>query len=61
MRYSMFYCMKDCEVLRAGLEKFDKDLEQVFKDNGVKYPGIKNFLSISAIGYNLAKVYGSSI
>lgn len=58
MRYAMFYCMKDCEVLRAGLEKFDKDLEQVFKDNSVNCPGIKNFLSISPIGYNLATVYG---
>ena len=58
MKYAIYYCIMDCLVLKQGMEKFNSDLSKVFEDYGVKYPGIYNYLSISATGYSLAKLFG---
>ena len=60
LKYASFYCMKDCIVLMQGLEKFNNDLEEVFKHSSqttIKI-NVHNFISISAIGYDFAKQYG---
>ena len=58
MKYAQYYCVMDCLVLKQGIEKFDNDLRSVFIDYECQYPGIYNYLSISAVGYSLAKLYG---
>ena len=58
MKYAKFYCFKDCIVLMKGLEKFDKDLKEVFKQTGTEMLGVNNFISISSIGYHFANKYG---
>ena len=56
--YSEYYCIKDCEVLCQGMRAFDKDLCQLFEDNGRKWIGIESYISVSAIGYDFAVKYG---
>ena len=59
MKYAQFYCMKDCIVLMQGMKKFNEDLKQVIKlilhDRTFD---VHNYISISAIGYAITKMYG---
>ena len=58
MRYAYFYCMKDCVVLMNGMDRFNKDLAEVFKQSNKAFLGIDQYISISAVGYDFAKIYG---
>ena len=58
MRYAYFYCMKDCVVLMNGMNRFNKDLAEVFKTSGKTFLGIDQYISISAVGYDFARSYG---
>ena len=59
MKYAEFYCMKDCIVLMQGLIKFNKDLQEVVKSlMPNSFLDVNNYISISAIGYALTKMYG---
>jgi hypothetical protein len=58
IQYARFYCMKDCAVLMLGLEKFARNLVELFKISLVKMPPLSHFLSVSSIGYQFAKAYG---
>ena len=58
IEYAKFYCFLDCYVLLQGLEKFDNDLKEVFETNGKQWDGVKSYLSISAIGYELSIKFG---
>ena len=58
MKYAKFYCKKDCEVLMRGVEKFNEDLQEVFKETKINMLNVHNYISISAIGYDFAKRYG---
>jgi DNA polymerase elongation subunit (family B) len=58
MKYAEFYCKTDCVVLAQGLITFNRDLNQIFKENEVYMPSINHFLSISAVGYQFAIAYG---
>ena len=59
MKYAEFYCMKDCIVLMQGMIKFNQDLQQVVRslmpDSTLD---VNDYISISAIGYALTKMYG---
>ena len=55
IKYALFYCFKDCIVLMKGMEKFDNDLQQVFKETNTDMLSVHNFISISSIGYKFAK------
>ena len=41
-----------------GMERFNKDLAEVFKTSGKSFLGIDQYISISAVGYDFAKIYG---
>ena len=58
MKYAYFYCMKDCVVLLDGMDKFNNDLNEVFKETKKEFLGIHQFISISAVGYDFARIYG---
>ena len=59
MKYAEFYCMKDCLVLMQGMIKFNTDLQKVVKSiTPDQSMDINNYISISATGYALAKMYG---
>ncbi|KAK8888354.1 hypothetical protein M9Y10_039422 [Tritrichomonas musculus] len=58
MQYAKFYCKKDCIVLMKGMEKFNSDLIEVFEKTKTKMGSVHNFISISSIGYQFAKMYG---
>ena len=58
MQYAKFYCKKDCIVLMKGMEKFNDDLMEVFKQMRINIGCVHNFISISSIGYQFAKMYG---
>ena len=59
MKYAEFYCMKDCLVLAQGMIKFNNDLQEVVSSlMPTSSLDINNYISISAIGYALAKGYG---
>lgn len=58
MKYAIYYCLKDCEVLMKGVTKFNKDLLNVFKEVNVNMHSIHNYISVSAIGYQFCKQYG---
>ena len=59
MKYAQFYCMKDCIVLMQGMQKFNQDLQDVIKSLiHDKTIDINNYISISAIGYAITKMYG---
>ena len=58
MNYANYYCLKDCEVLRAGMRSFDKDLKQLFEDNGRDWIGLQSYISVSSIGYSFALKFG---
>ena len=58
MRYAYYYCMKDCITLMDGMNKFNNDLAEVFKNTGKTWVGIHQFISISAVGYDFARIYG---
>ena len=58
MKYAIFYCRKDCIVLMKGIEKFDKDLAEVFNETNTQMLNVHNFISISSIGYHFAHKYG---
>ena len=58
MKYATFYCMKDCVVLMDGMNKFNDDISKVFDQSNTPFIGIHQFLSISAVGYDFARIYG---
>ena len=58
MKYAEYYCMRDCLVLMKGMMKFDDDIDEVFRQNDHRFLGINQFVSISAIGYDFARIYG---
>ena len=58
MEYAEYYCSQDCVVLMEGLLAFDRDLGQVFAANGKRFIGVNNYISVSAIGYHFAVLYG---
>ena len=58
MKYAIYYCKLDCVVLMKGIEKFNNDLEEVFKQTKTKMLSVHNYISISSIGYNYALNYG---
>ena len=58
MKYAQFYCIKDCLTLMDGMNKFNNDLSEVFKNASRTWVGIHQFLSISAVGYDFARIYG---
>lgn len=58
IKYALFYCFKDCIVLMKGIEKFNKDLKQVFCETKKEMLNVHNFISISSIDYKFAKEYG---
>ena len=58
MKYAIFYCFKDCIVLMKGLEKFDRDLKEVFHETKTEMLDVNNFISISSIGYHFANKFG---
>ena len=58
MKYAEFYCMKDCIVLMQGMIKFNKDLQEVVASlMSNSSLDVNNYISISAIGYALARKY----
>ncbi len=58
MKYAIYYCKLDCIVLMKGVEKFNRDLVEVFKQTKTDMPNVHNFISISAIGYYYAFRFG---
>ena len=58
MNYANYYCLKDCEVLRAGMSAFDKDLKRLFEDNEREWIGLQSYISVSSIGYSFALKFG---
>lgn len=56
--YAEYYCAQDCLVLMRGLQAFDRDLKQLFADNNEQFIGVDNYISVSAIGYHFAVIYG---
>lgn len=58
MKYAQFYCKKDCVVLMKGMEKFNKDLMEVFNQTHTHMLNVHNYISVSAIGYAFAMNYG---
>ena len=58
IKYAKFYCFKDCIVLMKGLEKFDRDLREVFNQTNTQMLNVHNFISISSIGYHFANRFG---
>ena len=58
MEYAEYYCSQDCVVLMKGLLSFDRDLKQLFADNNAEFMGVNNYVSVSAIGYHFAVIYG---
>ena len=58
MRYARFYCIKDCITLMDGMTKFNNDLAEVFSKTEKSWIGIDQFISISAVGYDFARIYG---
>ena len=58
MKYATYYCKLDCIVLMKGIEKFDRDLQEVFKQTNTKMNSVHDYISISSIGYNYAYKYG---
>ena len=61
MQYAKFYSKKDCMTLMDGMNKFNDDLTEVFKETGKTWVGIHQFISISAVGYDFARIYGCFI
>ena len=57
-RYAKFYCVKDCITLMDGMNKFNNDLSEVFNQTNKPFIGIHQFISISAVGYDFARIYG---
>ncbi len=58
MKYAIYYCKLDCIVLMKGVEKFNRDLVEVFKQTKTKMLDVHNFISISSIGYYYAYKFG---
>ena len=58
MQYAKFYCLLDVKVLKEGMNQFEHDIAQVFTEYDMLFYGIHNYLSISSLGYSLAKTYG---
>lgn len=58
MKYAKFYSIKDCVTLMRGMEKFNNDLAEVFKNTCRAFIGIHQFISVSAVGYDFARIYG---
>ena len=58
MKYATFYCIKDCVTLMDGMTKFNNDLAEVFTKTDKPWIGIHQFISISAVGYDFARIYG---
>ena len=58
MKYATFYCKKDCITLMDGMKKFNNDLGEVFKNTDKTWVGINQFISVSAVGYDFARIYG---
>ena len=58
IKYAIYYCKLDCVVLMKGVEKFNDDLEEVFKQTNTQMNSVHNYISISSIGYNYAFKYG---
>ncbi len=58
MKYAIYYCKLDCIVLMKGVEKFNRDLIEVFKQTKTDMLDVHNFISISSIGYYYAYRFG---
>ena len=58
MAYAIYYCKLDCIVLMKGMEKFNNDLKEVFKQTNTQMNSVNDYISISSIGYNYAYKYG---
>ena len=58
LEYAYFYCIRDCVVLMDGMNQFDKDLKHIFTESKHSFPGIHQYLSISSVGYDFARIYG---
>ena len=58
LKYAIYYCKHDCVVLMKGVEKFNNDLHEVFKQTNTQMLSVHNYISISSIGYNYAYKYG---
>ena len=58
IKYAIYYCKKDCEVLMKGLHRFDNDLARVYNDIGIKMRSLNHYISISSIGYDFSMRYG---
>ena len=58
MKYATFYCIKDCVTLMDGMTKFNNDLAEVFAKSDKPWIGIHQFISISAVSYEFARIYG---
>ena len=56
MKYAQFYGEKDRTTLMEGVRKFDRNLNEVFKNANNKFPGINQYISISAICYDIARI-----
>ncbi|KAK8895923.1 hypothetical protein M9Y10_013809 [Tritrichomonas musculus] len=61
IQYAKFYCIKDCLTLMKGMNKFNDDLAEVFKETSKTWVGIHQFISISAVIYDFARIYGCFI
>ena len=49
MRYTLFYCMKECVALDDGMNKFNTNLAEVFKNTNNALIGIHQSISIGAL------------
>ena len=58
MKYAIYYCKLDCIVLMKGVEKFNRDLIEVFRQTKTDMLDVHNFISISSIGYYYAYKFG---
>ncbi|KAK8845150.1 hypothetical protein M9Y10_021332 [Tritrichomonas musculus] len=58
MKYAKFYCIKDCITLMDGMKKFNNDLTELFKKTDKTWVGIHQFISVIAVGYDFARIYG---
>lgn len=57
MRYAKFYCIKDYITLMDGMNKINYNLADVFKKTDKSWIGIHQFISVSAVGYDFARIY----
>ena len=58
MKYAMEYCLKDCELLEQGYEKFNEYIEQICKGLKIIKIDVRNVVSIASLADKMLSYAG---